>query len=284
MSREIPRNPHLTFVIPIRHHENSRDWGLECENLLNTARSIAAQTEPGWAAVVVVNHGAELPALPDGVFVERIDLSPNLHHDVQAGDFQTSMAAFRSDKGRRALAGMRAAPGSEYFMIVDGDDFVSRDLSAYVKANRGADGWYVADGYGVNFRGTWTYRIEGRFHKTAGTSHIVRADLYDIPAEDDPAFIPYISKRLGAHGAITELFAEDGHPLAPLPFPGAAYVVGHPNSHSISNTLLRQYILNKDSLRRPWRLPSKLARIGGVDQAFRQRFMGARPGAAGQAS
>jgi hypothetical protein len=262
MSLPLSSTPHLTFVVPVRHHENSRDWSLECENLLNTTRSIAAQTEPGWAAVVVVNEGAPLPELPAGVIVKRVDFSPNLHHDVNAGDFRSAMDAFRRDKGRRVLAGMRALPGSEYFMIVDGDDFVNRQISAHVKAGRGGAGWYLAHGYGVNYRGTWSFLLQDLFH------------LYRIPPEDDPAFIPYISKRLGSHGAITELFAEDGHPLAPVPFPGAAYVVGHPNSHSISNTLLRQYILNKDSLRRPWTLPSKLSRIRLVDSAFRQEFMG----------
>ena len=48
----------LTFIIPVRHQDNARDWTLLKANLSQTAASIAGQTHPGWRALVVANEGA----------------------------------------------------------------------------------------------------------------------------------------------------------------------------------------------------------------------------------
>ena len=65
MSPEQRMSP-LTFIIPVRHQDNARDWALLKANLTQTAASIASQTHPGWRALVVANEGADLPDLPAG--------------------------------------------------------------------------------------------------------------------------------------------------------------------------------------------------------------------------
>ena len=51
----------LSFVIPVRHQENARDWNRVKENLSQTVASISGQTHSSWDAVIVANHGATLP-------------------------------------------------------------------------------------------------------------------------------------------------------------------------------------------------------------------------------
>lgn len=184
------------------------------------------------------------------------------------------MEAVRLDKGRRILAGMRAAGPTDYFVFFDDDDYASRRLTGYVRANSGANGWYIEHGYGVNHHGRIRIALHP-FHKTCGSSHIIRSDLFDVPPEGDPAHDPYVRLFLGAHGAIPENYAKRGHPLLSLPFPGAVYRLDHPNSHSRTTTLFRQYIFNRENVtRRPDKLLRTLGRLRPVDAAFRREFYG----------
>ncbi len=124
-------NPHITFIIPIRHQLNAKNWSELRANLTQTVKSIANQDFDGWRAIIVANHGADLPPLPPGFTVERVDFPPNRLHEQGNADKQSFYDAFRIDKGRRVLAGMLRAKPSDYFMIVDDDDFVSNRLSRF---------------------------------------------------------------------------------------------------------------------------------------------------------
>lgn len=214
-----------------------------------------------------------MPPLPKGFEVAWVTYEPNPQHELRKHDFESAMQWVRLDKGRRIWSGMMQFPDSDYFMFLDDDDFVSKRLTAFVVANRGQNGWFVNMGYGMDPGGSWAIELR-RFHKICGSSHIVRCDLYDLPNEDDPGFASYVRKWLGSHGATTEHFIDRSAPLAPLPFHGAVYLVSNPNSHSISNIMLRQYVINKETLRRPWTLPGKLRRLTRVDAGFRGEFLG----------
>lgn len=263
----------LTFIIPVRHPDTIRNPEVQRQVLQNTCVSIAQQIEDNWRAVIVANRGLSLPDLPKGVEVAWVDYGPNPQHDLENHDFKEAMEFVRLDKGRRVWAGMQQFPDTRYFMVFDDDDFVSRHLSAFVGANLGANGWYVDAGYGMNPGGQYAMRLK-RFHKICGSSHIVRADLYQAPAPDDPEFEFYLKQWLGSHGATTERFEDFGAPLAPLPFPGAVYLVNNPNSHSRTTALLRQYIITKDTLRRPWSIFDKLSRLKRINNDFRAEFLG----------
>lgn len=263
----------LTFVIPIRHPDNLRNPDAQLHILNQTFPCYSAQTADSWRVVLIANRGTLLPKLPRNFEIVWVDFAPNPQHELKDHEFRSAMNAVLLDKGRRIGAGMRAFPDSHYFMLMDDDDFVSRRLTEFVRANRGENGWYVNRGYGVGLDGSLAMALE-RFHKISGSSHIMRGDLLPLPDPDDPAYDPYVMKWLGTHGPTTELFEEIGKPLAPLPFPGAIYLVNNPNSHSISNALVRQYVLNKDTLRRPWTFFEKFSRLKRIDNQFRAEFFG----------
>lgn len=263
----------ITFVIPVRHPETLRNPDAQIRILSGCFSSVAAQSEDNWRAVVVANEGTPLPDLPNGFEVVWVAYEPNPQHDLNRHDFEAAMQWFRLDKGRRVWSGMKSFPDTKYFMILDDDDFVSRRITSFVRANCDRNGWFINMGYGMDPGGSWAFELH-RFHKICGSSHIVRADLYDLPDADDPSFADYVRKWLGSHGATTEHFADRDAPLVPLPFHGAVYLVNNPNSHSRSNKMIRQYLLNKDTLRRPWSLPEKLQRLTLVNAAFRTEFLG----------
>ena len=67
----------LTFVIPVRHPNNARNWHQVKQQLSETVLSISRQLDEGWKAVIVANQGADLPSVPEGFEVKRVDFEPN---------------------------------------------------------------------------------------------------------------------------------------------------------------------------------------------------------------
>lgn len=264
---------HLTFIVPVRHPDNSPDWSLQCQFLQATARSIAAQAEPGWRGIVVANEGSDLPELPEGFSVEWVTFKPNPAYSIAAHGKEVARDAFRLDKGRRVLAGMLAARDSGHFMIVDDDDFVSNTLSGFVKENAEAPGWFIDTGYGWTEDTDYCVRMQG-YSGVCGSSLIIRGDLYDLPARFEDASEDYIKEWLGSHVRIKHILRAAGHPLAPLPFDGGVYRVGHRNSHSNSGSLWQYFFLNPKYLARPGRLWRNIKGLRKLSDDLRDEFFG----------
>jgi hypothetical protein len=269
----------VTFVIPIRHQANARDWGVLKANLAQTIASIANQSHDDWRAVIVANEGADLPELPPRFSAVRVGFPPNDKHELGDQSKETFWDAFRIDKGRRVLAGMLAARDSGFFMIVDDDDFVSSRIVQHVSEHPDANGWTINRGYVWDDGGRL---LLGRddFNNMCGTSLIIRADLYGLPDRFEDAEPEWIKTMLGGHHQIREILAERGAPLAPLPFPGAVYRVAHGGSHSGTPSLLGRYFLNRAELRRPKRVLRNASRLRLVGRDAKREFFG-RPFRAG---
>ncbi len=262
----------LTFVVPVRHPANARDWSLVRRNLSDTARSIAAQRDPRWQAVVVANEGADLPDLPAGVSVARVDFAPNPSYALHAFPLEEVYEAVRADKGRRVLAGLIATRPVGHVMVVDDDDFVSRDLAGHAANAPEAPGWWLETGYVWADGGRLVYRLDG-FSELCGTSHVVRADLLPRPETLAKADDREVRRLLGSHKFIRTVAAERGTPLRPLPFRGAVYRVGHPGAHSLSSGLRRQFFPRR-LLRSPGEIVPRLLRLGLLTDAIRTEFFG----------
>jgi hypothetical protein len=265
----------LTFIIPVRHQDNARDWSLLKANLTQTVASIANQTNGDWRAIIVANHGADLPDLPERFSVERVDFPPNNMHELSSTDREVVLDAFRADKGRRVLKGMLAARDSRFFMIVDDDDFVSANLVQYVSEHAGAAGWTIDRGYIWDDGGNLLLGYN-RFNHLCGTCLIVPAAAYGLPARFEDASLDWIKSMLGSHVQLPGILAERGTPLKPLPFRGAVYRVANRGSHSQAPSLLVQYFLSWNALRQPKRLLRNLTRLRLVDDTARREFFGKR--------
>lgn len=263
----------LTFVIPVRHPSNARDWNELKHNLGITLCSIANQSQDGWRAIVVANRGSDLPALPSGVSVEWVDFEPNPLHDQGAAQREDFLEAVRLDKGRRILAGMLAAGQTDYFMVSDDDDLVHNNIVAFVKQHPGAHGWYVRHGYVWSPGRTVLYR-HPNFSMVCGTSHIIRTDLFELPESLETATEDYIKQMLGSHIFIKKYLEGRNTPLAPLPFTGAVYRTGHAGSHSRSKDVIRTYIMHRWLLKTPVELARRVMRLRTLSGKVRQEFFG----------
>ncbi len=268
----------LTFIIPVRHPANSRDWSRLKSNLSQTVGSIAAQTHDDWRGIIVANHGSDLPGLPERFAVEWVDFPPNDLHDKGAQPHEVFLDAFRFDKGRRVLKGMLRARESRFFMIVDDDDFVSNRLTAFVASQRDANGWTVDRGYVWGDGGGVMYAHDD-FNHVCGTSLIIRADHYGLPERYEDASPEYVKSMLGGHYSVGRLMAERGTPLASLPFRGAVYRVAQAGSHSQTPTIWRKYFFSADVLRHPKGFLRNLLRLRRVGGQARREFFGVQAGA-----
>lgn len=263
----------VTFIIPVRHQDNARDWGLLKANLFQTVASIANQTHDDWRGIVVANEGADLPELPVRFGVVRVGFPPNDLHDIDKADIEAVYDAFRADKGRRVLAGMLAARDSRFFMIVDDDDFVSARIVEHAAAHPDANGWTIDRGYIWDDGGRLLLGHDD-FNHLCGTSLIVRSDLYGVPERFEDASPDWVKSMLGSHVRIADILAARGTPLGALPFRGAVYRVAHKGSHSKAPSLVRKYFLSGEAFRRPRRLVRNIGKLRLVDGNARREFFG----------
>lgn len=267
----------VTFIIPVRHQDNARDWSLLKSNLAQTIASIANQTNDDWRGIIVANEGADLPDLPERFGVVRVTFPPNDMHELgKSGDVEVFYDAFRADKGRRVLKGMLSARGSRFFMIVDDDDFVSARIVQYVSENPDANGWTIDRGHVWDDGGKLLLGYD-EFNHLCGTSLIIRSDIYGLPERFEDASLDWIKSMLGSHIHIADILADHGAPLATLPFRGAVYRVAHAGSHSKAPSLLVKYFLSWEALRRPRRMLRCLGKLRLVGETEKREFFGKPP-------
>jgi hypothetical protein len=263
----------VTFIIPVRHQDNARDWAGLKAKLTQTVASIANQTNGDWRGIIVANEGADLPDLPERFSAVRVTFPANDMHELGKAGMDAFYEAFRLDKGRRVLSGMLAARDSQFFMIVDDDDFVSARIVQHVAEHRDANGWTIDRGYVWDDGGKLLLKNDN-FNHLCGTSLIVRADRYRLPESFSDASAEWIKSMLGSHRQISALLAEEGAALTTLPFRGAVYRVGNAGSHSRTPGILSKYFFSIEAARHPLGLVRNLTKLGLVGETARREFFG----------
>jgi hypothetical protein len=226
----------LTFITTLRHPHNSTNYRCVESLLQNTLSSLAQQSSDDYVAIVVGNRRPSFPMPERAVFVE-VDFPPP--SDVNGP--RTGRAPVIWDKGTKIAIGLVAARAHrpDYVMAVDADDFVHRDVTAYVHAHGGHDGWVVKRGW-VYSRARNAYRLRRRFYRVCGTSFIIPFEAYDVPTsltvsatqhEIAEAFGERL-ERILEHGYAFDYWRKHGRTLESLPFPGAVYHMDTGENHS----------------------------------------------------
>jgi hypothetical protein len=266
-------NSNLTFIIPVRHPDNSKNWSSLVEKLSQTIRSIAAQNSNEWRAVIVANQSASLPELPPGFDVVRVDFDPNPNYEFNTESLEVVYESVRLDKGRRVLSGMLHARDSRFFMVVDDDDFVNHDIASFVASNLDNDGWKIKEGYVWGDGGNLLI-VNKDFYNFCGTSLIIRSDHYKLPNNITEASDAYIKEMLGSHVKIDKILSNRGINLNILPFKGAVYRIGHSGAHSKSPSILRKYFFNRNSLLDPKIIISNFLKLRFLNKKIKSSFFG----------
>lgn len=227
----------LAFITSLRHPQNSADYSRVEDLLKETLDSVTAQTSEEFVVIIVGNKKPDFP-LQEKVHFVPVDFPP----PAPPTGPRTERAPFVWDKGTKIGIGLAAAReySPDYVMIFDADDFVHRDLAAFVAARPGHPGWVIDRGW-MYSRARNAYRSQSEFNRTCGTCHILPYSAYGVPASVDvsstqdqvaAAFGERLEAMLGAHREAVAWHAARGRVLESLPFRGAVYHVDTGENHS----------------------------------------------------
>lgn len=227
----------LAFVTSLRHPENTDDYE-NVENLLHDSLlSIQAQTSDDNVVIIVGNRAPSFTLPPRTHFI-----SVDFEAPARVNGPHADRTGFVRDKGTKIGIGLLAAKqfAPDMVMIFDADDFIHRDLTAFVAAHPDAPGWVVRNGW-VYSRHRNGYRRQKEFNETCGSCYVVPYSAYKVPAalhidatQDDvlAAYGDVLPNIMGAHRNAMAWHAAHGRPLAPFPFRAAVYHVDTGDNHS----------------------------------------------------
>jgi hypothetical protein len=187
-----------------------------------TLESVARQTRRDYMAVVCghVRPERALARHPNTIWLEATYMPP------------ASSQEYRADKHRKRLIiarhVQRMAP--LYYMALDGDDLIHRKCVEYVLTKSNNAGFYVNEGYALDFRSGYMAPIPGvwnsPFHQICGSSAIIYLEPRDFPKSADENDASLFT-RTQSHTRILANTAKSNRILSPLPFRGAVYIVNN---------------------------------------------------------
>ncbi|WOF22360.1 hypothetical protein N8K70_13325 [Microbacterium betulae] len=227
----------MAFITSMRHPDNADDYAYNETLLSATLASLEQQTSDDYIVIIVGNRAPSFP-LPQRTRFVEVDFEPPARVNGPHAD----RSGFVKDKGTKIGAGLLAAREHEpdWVMIFDADDFVHRDLVAFVETRPGSDGWVIDRGW-IYSRSRNGYRRQEAFNRTCGTSYIIPFDAYNVPPDLSihstqeallAAYGDVLPNIMGAHRNAETWHRAHGRTLRSLPFRGAVYHVDTGENHS----------------------------------------------------
>jgi hypothetical protein len=234
----------IGFCTSLRARAMADDWPYHVWLLERVVHSMLSQSE-GEPFVAIGCHDIPDSPLASDPRVQFVPLNIELP--------QRTFDDMSCDKVLKVSAAVRVAQsrGCEYIVFNDADDLISGRIGSHAMRYRGANGWYT--------RSERRYAYGGRlmrFHEIAdpwsGPCVVVRSDLLSFAAPpfagpwadrvargDEQEYLDLLQRHgrevctLSAvgHGHYRSYMADNGTPLAPLPFPGNV-VINHKDSMS----------------------------------------------------
>jgi hypothetical protein len=204
----------LVFVVTVKDQSVRRDGNVYGQLLQRCLNSMTSQTDRRFAIVLVggdLPPGMTLPA--NQCQFEKLNIAPP----------DSCREAMNRDKTRKLIAGTEIgqAFAPDYFMFVDSDDCVHKDVVKFVHdMPLQSGGWYVKQGFVYKEGSRWAWLNRNTFHQVCGSSIIVRPDkvvsLFSEFIEND---IPFYGLKSSALSCNTQ--------LTPLPFPAILYSIAN---------------------------------------------------------
>lgn len=219
-------DPIVTFGIPLISSRSCADWQRVSELLQHTLNSVLRQSDPRYRVMICGHEFPDLPQLADRrVELIRTRWSPPLP------------TALNKDKHlKRFVMGLRLRSlDGGYFMQLDADDLVHKDIAAAILAPGREHGCVITLGYALDYAnkaiapvpGAWPVELD----RICGSTAVVYYEPDEIPDElptDPRAFKLRKSFKFAddsTHPSVWQASAEYGKPLAALPFPAVIYTV-----------------------------------------------------------
>ncbi|MFQ3670913.1 MAG: hypothetical protein SNJ84_05590 [Verrucomicrobiia bacterium] len=212
----------FVFIVPLRARARCRNWTLTSALCVRAVSSMLAVEEEGVRVILVCNERPEGLANDERLRVIEEDFPVP----------EPSGKAPLEDKFRKIHRGLVEAkplmPG--YLMLADADDCISNRLCPWILSRSEPGNWRLSRGY-LHDEGSSTVLVHPEFHLQCGTSHVAWCQAEDLPDDAGSGMGSCFWLRFGHH-IIDEEMARLGRPFQDVPFPGAVYVVGHPDNYT----------------------------------------------------
>lgn len=233
----------LVFVVPLKSQEKSTSWENVCQLFERTARSICNQTCSDFQVIVVCNQRPQINFSHSHIHYLEVDFP-------YPSNQPTYVTRADTDKGRKILYGLMAAKefSPSHIMTVDADDCVSKNLAQFVQKKLSANGWYINQGYKYLNNDSVIYLKPWNFYRSSGSCNLLRYDLIDLPENPEYNRGYGYYKFYIDHQKVKDVMAQRKHPIKPLPFPGAVYIIGTNENISQNEQKLQFNILTRRKL------------------------------------
>ena len=239
--------PHcVTFGISIPS-ASIGDWQHTCAMLNLTLTSALAQTDPRCRVIIAGHEKPELETMQDKR-VQFVQSHRSLPKDI--GD------RIRDKNHKRDLALKKhCEEGAGYFMPLDADDLVHRDLVKYILSDDNRQGYSIRRGYALDWKNRIFAPIPGAWNTSldnvCGSSAIFYLQMSDFINDDCPSKYKKPEIFTTGHGYWRVAAEELGKPLSDIPFPACVYILNHSQNYSfiLRKTHFRQQNIIKNILK-----------------------------------
>ncbi len=234
----------VTFGIPLMSARIARDWPSTEKLLAATLRSVFNQTGANVRVIVACHERPNIEEVGD----ERVTIRPV---DFDIPRFRWEMEIDRMRK-LEVLGSELRRLGGGWMFILDGDDFVSKDLARNIQSSD-TKAIMIRRGYRLDAKAGRYQRI-GKLWGKCGSCAAVRWATDELPvtplSDNPPIYHEFCEHR---HYQLPALFNSRGWSWKFLEPPLVTYVVNHGSNQSEA--------IVRDSLK--WRLYFKLQRWSG---------------------
>jgi len=266
----------VTFGMRMASRETTQDWPHHLRLLSQTLSSVMRQTDQRFRIIMCGNEVPDLPEIADPR-VEFISRPRPLTGTPTVGRLFADLRARTMTIGRR----LRSAGGG-YFMTLDCDDLVHRDVVKTVLESRHPNGFIFGTGYVHDWingliapvPGVWPFGLQ----MMCGSTSMLFLRPEDLPGtRDDPnPQSDLLFKHTLDHRRVEVELEEFNRPLDQFAFPAVIYVVNHSQNLSFlaERSGVRGETVRRNIRRHAITDPGELGRIDadfGTDFARRQR-------------
>ena len=232
--------PTLTFIIPVISKEITDRWDLVYANLKKTLASVENQTNSNWRVLIVSQTRPDVEYIEDRIIYVPAGFKPARKAPTNTKLSASDTALCRRVNDLDRLRKIRVAAATlhkyrtDFVMVLEADDFVSKRLCEFVSAHTEAHGWAIEQGYIWNGKSHYMHRTN-RLTAVCGSSSIVKV-FYELlpkemPIDVDPSTLNLVPSGCPfldhVHSEMRQSMAQAGRPIQTLPFRGAIYNRGH---------------------------------------------------------
>jgi len=217
------RIPKFYFCIPLKPKSRARDWEYTMKLFSHTLDSLLNQDDDNFSVIIAGHDRPDVPQMKDSRVVFHKVAFRKPKDGREGKQDQTNKMKF--------LAAMVGNKGGGYFMTVDSDDLVHREIVSYVRRHDNRTGYMIRAGYVWDYSagliGKFTAKAPNQFFNHCGTSSIIYLAPSSVPRlkinKKDFLDCGTLVDSLQGHGGWEQNLMEVDVFVDTLPFRGAIY-------------------------------------------------------------